>query len=175
MKYGRIEGPIYCRYARTAPVLNSSLASEYGLEAEMELKPEFGFSVEQGRNVKLRLVLNKRSSRMTCHAKIDWVKEDPSTGECKVRFSHLSLSDDEFKVLFDNFTEQPLKDLVFGETVRKTPEEAIPVIKGQDQKEIVRDKALTLPVVLIEKIDEKRGDTPFSEFVVKILKDRLGD
>jgi hypothetical protein len=40
MKYGRIEGPIYCRYARIAPVLNSSLASEYGLEAEMELKPE---------------------------------------------------------------------------------------------------------------------------------------
>ena len=173
MKYGKINGPVYCRYARTPPVLNSAFASEFGIQAEMGLKPQPGIKIEEGRNVKLRLILDERRIRMTCHARIDWVEVDQKTGEYRVFFSQLSLSDDEFKVLLENLSEEPRTELTFGNGVRYAEDAALPLTKGHDDKEILRDKALTLPVSLIEKFDTRRGATPFSEFVVAVLSERL--
>ncbi|MCP4900325.1 MAG: hypothetical protein GY906_25435 [bacterium] len=170
MKYGKPNGPAYCRYARTRPVLNSAFASEFGIQADMGIKPQPGIKIEEGRNVKLRLILDNRRIRMTCHAQIDWVEVDEETGEYRVFFSQLSLSDDEYKVLLENLSEEPRTELTFGRSIRHAEEAALPLTKGLDDKEILRDKALTLPVRLIEEIDARRGATPFSEFVVAVLE-----
>jgi hypothetical protein len=96
-------------------VVNSRIASEYGIEAEVGVKAQYGPIFAEGKSVKLRLILENRTKRMTCHAKVDWVRDDPATGECKVGLGQLSLSDDEFRVLLDNSTEKPYARLKFTE------------------------------------------------------------
>jgi hypothetical protein len=173
MKYGKVAGPVYCRYARTPPIVNSAFASEYGIQAEMGYKPQPGITIEEGKNVKLRLILDDRKRRMTCHARIDWVEVDDESGEYRVGFSSLSLSDDEFRVLIESFTEERVQALAFGDSVRREEEETVPVTRGDGDQEIMRDKALSLPVSLIEEIDRRRGATPFSEYVVTVLSKYL--
>ncbi len=175
MKYVHVDGLVYCRFAYTPPVVNSRIASEYGIEAEVGVKAQYGPIFDEGKNVKLRLILENRTKRMTCHAKVDWVRDNPATGECKVGLSQLSLSDDEFRVLLDNSSEEPYARLKFTESVRHEVEETVPIIRGADERVIMRIKAVELPVELIELIDEKRGATPFSVFVTEVLRDRLAD
>jgi len=173
MNYGKVNGTIYCRYANTAPIINSSLANEYGVEALLGSLTKCGFLLEEGRNVKLRFILDNRKLRMTCHARIDWTRQDEAEDRIKVGFSHLSLTDAEFRILTSYFVEGQDIPLVFTESVRQSDFEATPVIRDEESKEIVRDKAIRMPVELIEAIDERRGDKSFSEFVVKALKTYL--
>ncbi|MBW1877865.1 MAG: hypothetical protein JRI25_16245 [Deltaproteobacteria bacterium] len=172
MKYGKIDGPVYCRYARTEPVINSQLASELGIQARLGIRAQHGLTIEVGKPVKLRMVFDNRKRRMTCHAFVDWVEEE-SSGEYRVGFSKLSLSKDEFKVLLNTLSDWPDAEGIFGDTVRWATTETAPVTTADDAKEILRNKAVTLPVGLIEKIDEIRGETPFSEFVVGLLRQHV--
>ncbi len=169
MKYGQLEGPIYCRYAHTVPVINSELAAEFGLEAYIR-----GVKLAPGRNVKLRLFVNGGTKRMTCHAKIDWVEEEGGGGGChKMGLSHLSLSDEEFHVLLDNFAARPSQAVEFSESVRQDAQAPPPLTRDSEGIEIVRDKAVTFPVALIEEIDERRADQPFSQFVEAAVRSYL--
>ena len=172
MRYGKLEGPIYCRYAKTSSIINSVLAREIGVEAPLGYRPEYGFRIEAGRNVKLRMMLDNRKRRMTCHAKIDRVREDAKTGEHIISFSHLSLSEDEFKVLMASFTEEEVPSVAFGETVRDATCDSIP-LAAEGPEALIRDKAVTMPVSLIDLIDEKRGEVSFSAFVVAALTEKL--
>jgi hypothetical protein len=172
MRYGKIEGTIFFRLAKTAPIINSALATDYGLEAPLACAPQYG--IEPGKNVKLRFFFGDARQRMTCHARIDWVKEQKATGEHKIGFSHLSLSDDEFKVLIESFTEPMETSAELRGSVRQL-EEATTIVLGQDDRDVMRDKAVTMPVSLIDKIDRARGKTPFSEFVVSIVAAQLKD
>jgi len=172
MKYGKIDGPVYCRYAKTLPVVNSDMALEYGIQARLGIRAQHGLTIEVGKPVKLRMVFDNRKKRMTCHAFVDWVEEEAS-GEFRVGFSRLSLSRDEFKVLLNTLSDWPDAEGIFGDTVRWATDDTVPVTTGDDAEEIVRDKAVTMPVGLIEKIDEKRGEIPFSKFVVKVLNEYL--
>ncbi|MFC1851694.1 hypothetical protein ACFL27_16005 [candidate division CSSED10-310 bacterium] len=173
MKYGHLKGHVYCRYAKTPPIINSSLAYEYGIKTLMGIKLKHGFELEVGKNVKVRMILDNRTSRITCHATIDWVDKDEQTREYKIGLGSLSLSEDEFKVLLDNYTEESLEEMDFGDTVRLETAQTAPVTVGEGSRDIKRDKAITLPVTLIDQIDDQRGETSFSDFVVKILKDYL--
>ncbi len=167
MEYRHVNGPVYCRYAFTPPVINSKLAYQYGIEAPSIL------SLDVGSNVKLRLLLADGKKRITCHAIIDWVNADEATGEFKVGLSNLSLTDEEFEVLIDNFVDAPKLPLEFGESVRDKGLESEPVIGGERVQEIKRIKAVTLPVSVIEDIDAKRGDHQFSAFVTNALREYL--
>ena len=177
MEYKHVNGPVYCRFAVTPPVINSDLADQIGIVAPCQLDERAGSHVglKAGSNVKLRMLLDNRSQRITCHAKIDWVREDEWTERCNVAFSHLSLSDDEFQVMLENCVEQPGGEVEFVETVRNKGMESAPVTLAGSEKDIVRVKAITLPVSLIEEIDAKRGSVAFSEFVATALLERLKD
>jgi len=175
MKYVHVDGLVYCRFAQTPPVVNSGIASDYGIEAEVGAKTQYGPVFDEGKNVKLRLILDNRTKRMTCHGKVDWVRDNPDTGERRIGLSQLSLSDDEFRMLLDHSSEKPKARLKFTESVRHEVEETVPIIRGADERVIMRIKAVELPVELIELIDEKRGATPFSEFVTEVLRDRLAE
>lgn len=170
MKYGSVAGPVYCRYARTAPIINSDLAHQYGIEARVGSRTQHAFKLEEGKNVKLRMILEERTRRMTCHARIDWVRKDEATGEYRLGLSHLSLSDDEFGVLLNNFVDEPTDSLAIVDTVRRDTEQTAPVVTGEGEKVIMRDKAVSMPVELIERIDETRGELTFSEFVVAAIR-----
>ncbi len=172
MKYGHLEGHVYCRYAKTPPIINSNFAEQYGVEASLPATSG-SFMLEEGKTVKLRLVFDNRRKRMTCHAQVDWVKKEEN-GKQLIGFSHLSLSDEEFKVLLNNFAETPQQGFTFGDTVRDGTDDIAPLVKTADAKDITRIKAITIPVGLIEEIDSKRKETPFSEFVIRALKDYLG-
>lgn len=163
MEYRHVRGPVYCRYAYTPPIINSELAMELGIEASSVVR------LDEGSNVKLRMVLEDQNKRMTCHAKIDWVKQNEQTGDYRVGLSHLSLSDDEFRVLRRSLIEEPSKALEFGAKVTDKGLEVEPLIRGEEEVEIKRIKALTLPVALIEAIDSARGEVPFSEFVARAI------
>jgi hypothetical protein len=167
MEYKHVNGQAYCRYAATPPIINSSLATQYGIEVLSMV------NLEQGRNVKLRVVLEDRSNRMTCHAVIDYVQQDESIGQYKVGFSQLSLTDDEFRLLLQSFVDKSERVLEITETVRDKGMEAPPVTDLESLKEITRIKAVTLPVSLIEEIDMKRGEDSFSDFVTKALNKYL--
>ena len=173
MKYGHIEGPILFRYARTAPIINSPHALEFGVQAALGFNPELGARIEIGRSVKVRLFLDGHRSHMTCHAKIAWFDRVGGGNTANIGLSHLSLSDDEFSMLFGAFTAEPVTRATFGETVRLTTDDSSPVVRDSREHPILRHKALTLPVLLIERVDEERGDTPFSEFVVQALLDHM--
>ena len=163
MEYRHVKGPVYCRYAFTPPIINSELALELGIEASSAVR------LDEGSNVKLRMVLEDQDKRITCHAKIDWVKQNEHTGDFRVGLSHLSLSDGEFRVLRRSLVEEPSKQLEFGERVTDKGLGVEPVISGEEEGDIKRIKALTLPVALIEAIDSSRGEVPFSEFVARAV------
>ena len=92
MRYGKSAGPVYCRYASTAPVINSELAGQYGLIVEMDKHHRDARRLEAGRHVKLRMLINNRKNRLTCHGTVDWVEVDARHEVYSVGFSHLSLS-----------------------------------------------------------------------------------
>ena len=167
MEYRNVNGPVYCRYAFTPPVINSDLAYEYGIQAPSHI------DLVEGRNVKLRMILDDRSLRITCHGKIDWVKKDEAGGELRVGLSHLSLSDQEFGVLMRNFSDGTDLPLEFGEQVRDKGLESEPFTSTEPETEIERIKAVSLPLAIIEAIDMKRGSVSFSKFVAQALRDYL--
>jgi hypothetical protein len=165
MEYRHVDGPVYCRYALTPPVINSALAEKYGIEAPSAV------AMDEGKNVKLRMVVENGTVRMTCHARVDWVKEDESTGEYRVGLSRLSLADPEFRILARNFVARSARPIVLGKTVRDKAAESAPVTVGDSKEEITRVKGVTLPVSLIEAVDAIRGELGFSRFVVKVLRE----
>jgi hypothetical protein len=175
MEYKPVNGPVYCRYAITPPVINSAFAHKIGILAPMEMDLGAGSNVQlrEGSNVKLRMLLDERRLRMTCHATIDWLTRDESTGKYTVGLGQLSLSDAEFQVLLKNVADKPDDFVVFGETVRDKGPEAPPLTLTEDRQEITRAKAVTMPVSLIEEIDVRRGKVPFSEFVAAAVKTYL--
>ena len=169
MKYRHVNGRVYSRYAFTPPVVNSDLASAYGIEAPSSVP------LDEGSSVKVRIVLGHISKRMTCHAVVDHVAADESSGTYSVAFGKLSLSDDEFEILLNNCVEKGDLEIEFGETVRRGGVDTSPVTKGQEGEEISRVKAVTLPIGLIEAIDSKRGDVPFSKYVTTALRKATED
>lgn len=171
MEYKHIDGSVYSRYASSPPVINSSLAWKYGVQVPCPLEPGSYSHFEVGSNVKLRLVINGGKKKMTCHGMIDWVEKDEATGACMVGFGHLSLTEEEFRVLERSFSDRSEIPLVFGQTVRDKAREAEPVIVTSDEaREIMRLKAVNFPVSVIEAIDEHRGETPFSEFITEAVR-----
>jgi len=170
MEYKHIAGEVHSRQALTPPVLNSELALRFGIRVPSFVEPTEFTGFQQGQNVKLRLVVDGGSRRMTCHAKIDWIERDESSGQYVVGFGHLSLTDEEFRVLRDNFAEGPAAPLQFGVRVREKGTDAELVAISHDALEIMRFKAINFPVSVIEAIDKNRGDTSFSEFVTNAVK-----
>ncbi len=164
MEYKHLKGQAYCRYASTPPIINSPLAYNYGIEVQSMM------DVEAGRNVKLRVVLEDRSKRMTCHARIDYAQRDESIGQWRVGFSNLSLNDVEFRLLLQSFVDKSERVLEFADTVRDKGVDVPPVTESDNLAKISRMKAVELPVNLIEEIDMKRGEVPFSKFVIKALE-----
>ncbi len=167
MEYRHVRGPVYCRYAYTPPIINSDLALELGIEASSAVH------LDEGSNVKLRIILEDEGKRMTCHAKIDWVKDNQQTGDYRVGLSHLSLSDAEFRVLRRSLVGESSKHMEFGARVTDKGLTVEPLIHGEEEVELKRIKALTLPVALIEAVDSARGDVPFSEFVTRAIAEYL--
>jgi hypothetical protein len=174
MKYKYVNGPVFCRYAGTPPIINSKLAEEYGIEASSFVE------LEQGRNVKVRMVLENRTQRMTCHAKVAWVKRDEAAAGAFderwiVGLNSLSLTDDEFEVLLTNFVEEPESPLELLERLRDAASEISPVAFPGREEQVLRIKAVTMPVGLIDEVDAKRGNVQFSEFVSRAVKNYLKD
>lgn len=171
MIYRHVDGIVYSRYALTPPVINSEIAREFGLQVPCPVQPgQFG-GLEPGRNVKLRLVIEKGTKKMTCHARIDWVKIDETTSRCLVGFGSLSLTDAEFQLLGKNCVEEPTKELEFLERIEDKALEAAPVVGTDQIKEIMRLKVVNFPVTVIEAVDAHRGETSFSEFVTNAVRD----
>jgi hypothetical protein len=176
MEYKHVNGPVYCRFALTPPVINSERAYEYGVEAPslIDIQAGSNLTLKEGSNVKIRMLLDNRSKRMTCHAKIDYVIKNEAKGETRVGIGHLSLSDAEFRVLMENFTQEPIEPLEVTERVEDRGIEAKPVAEADLLIGTTRIKAVTFPVGLIDEIDAKRGEVPFSEFVTNAIKAYLG-
>ncbi len=172
MEYKHVNGPVYCRFALTPPIINSPRAHEYGIEAPSMIDLHAGSNIrlKEGSNVKLRMLLDNRSKRMTCHAKIEYVIQDEARGETSIGFGHLSLSDEEFGVLMENFSEEPVGPVEVAERVEDKGIEAKPVTEAELFLETTRIKAVTLPVNLMEEIDARRGEVPFSEFVSRAIR-----
>jgi hypothetical protein len=173
MEYMHIDGLVYSREALTPPIVNSPAAHRYGIKVPCAQEPSQFAGPNVGSNVKLRLVVDGGTKKMTCHAKIDWIEADPETGKSFVGFGSLSLTDDEFRILAAHFTEEPTHPLEFGTTVRDKASQAVTVKVSGEATEIMRLKAVNFPVSLIEAIDENRGTTPFSEFVAKAIREYL--
>lgn len=176
MEYRHVNGPVYCRFALTPPIINSPRASDYGIEAPslIDLHAGSNLTLKEGTNVKIRMLLDNRSKRMTCHAKIDYVVRDEDRGETRVGLGQLSLSDAEFAILMENFTNAPIEPLEVTERVEDKGAEAKPVTEAELMLETTRIKAVTFPIGLIEEIDDRRGEVPFSEFVTRAVKAYLG-
>ena len=172
MKYLQPDGSIYCRYARTPPVANSAMAAQCGLRALLWAKSQYGFHVEAGRSVKMRVVFGDRTGRLTCHAMIDWVEVDAATSRYEVGLSQLSLTDGEFELLLSKCADHSAADAIFAESVRRAATPDAPVAGSG---EAVRHKAVTMSVALIEEIDERRGDTPFSRFIEDAVRAYLAE
>jgi len=170
MEYKHVDGTIYSRFAGTPPILNSELAFSIGLAVPLSIGPisESDFSV--GKNVKLRIVIENSTKRMTCHARIDWVKRDEGSGTWSIGFGSLSLTDEEFAVLSRSFVERTPFPLQFGEGVRDKGKAADAVAISDTAREITRLKAVNLPVSVIELVDGHRGSATFSEFVVQAIR-----
>ena len=169
MRYKYVTGPVYCRYASTPPIINSELAEEYGIEARSFVE------LEQGRNVKVTILLENQSKRMSCHAKVAWVKWDETAGGAFderwiVGLNHLSLTNEEFVVLLENLVEEPECPLELRDRVRDMAGKSIPVTFPGKEEQVTRIKAVTMPVNLIDEIDSKRGDVPFSQFVTTAIR-----
>jgi hypothetical protein len=177
MEYRHVNGPVYCRFAKTPPILNSEFAIRFGIEAfsEFDAAVVGTDSLKNGTDVKLRLLLNDRGQQMTCHAKIDYVVKDDATGECRIGFGSLSFSDQEFGILMESFTDLPSAPLELTGSVRTKGIDAMPVTSEPKLAEATRIKAITFPVILIDEIDLRRGETPFSEFVAAAVREYLQD
>jgi hypothetical protein len=173
VEYRAIRGTVYSRSALSPPIVNSNLSLTYGLSVPCMMEPGQYSGLSVGGNVKLRMVVDRGKKKITCHAKVDWIRENERTGQCYVGFGSLSLSDDEFKILLTNFTDEHGKPLEFGRSVRDKAPEAEPVIITETAKEIMRQKAVNFPVSVIEEIDSKRGPIPFSEFVVQAVREHF--
>ena len=173
MEYKHIDGAVHSRVASTPPIINSDLAFKYGIQVASFVEPTQYTGFGEGQNVKLRLVLEDGTKRITCHARIDWAKKDEETGQQLIGFGHLSLTDEEFKVLERHFVEKSEKLLEFGVRVRDRAREAESVTVSAQAREIMRLKAVNFPVSVIEAIDENRGDIPFSEFVTVAVRDYI--
>ena len=173
MDYKHIDGLVYSRYASTPPVINSELAFQYGIKVPCTVDPGQFSGFEEGRNVKLRLVVGGGAKKITCHAKIDWIKRDELSNDLYMGFGNLSLTDDEFEVLQKSFMEDKGEVLEFGVRVRDQAREAQSVVVSNTAKEIMRLKAVHFPVSVIEGIDEKRGNVSFSDFVTNAVREFL--
>lgn len=173
MEYKHIDGAVHSRVASTPPVINSDLALKYGIQVASFVEPSQFTQFGEGQNVKLRLVLDGGTKRITCHAIIDWTRRDEATGQWLVGFGHLSLTDEEFRVLERNFVEKSERPLEFGVSVRDKAREAQSVTVSSEAKEIMRLKAVNFPVSVIEAIDENRGDISFSVFVTAAVRDYI--
>jgi hypothetical protein len=169
MEYKNIEGSVFSRQALSPPIINSELASEYGIQAPCLVEPGQYSGPEVGRSVKLRIVVNGGTKKMTCHGTIDWVRPD-GTGTYHVGFGNLSLSDEEFKILTRYFTTGSEIPVEFVPRLREKAPEADPVVVTEVAQEILRYKAVHFPVSVIELIDEHRGEDSFSEFVTKAVR-----
>jgi hypothetical protein len=172
MEYKSIPGPVFSRTALSPPVINSSLALQFGLRVPCVASPGQFSGLQEGVNVKLRMVVDRGTKKMTCHAKVDWIKED-SPGTTFVGFGSLSLSDEEFAVLLRDFAKEPGSRLEIGERVRDKAPEVEPLLISDTAREIMRLKAVNFPVSVIEEIDAHRGSTTFSEFVVHAVRQSL--
>ena len=167
MEYKHVNGQAYFRYANTPPIMNTPLANQYGIEVLSLMK------LEGGRNVKLRIVMDDRRTRMTCHARVDYVHRDEAAYQYRVGFSNLSFSDAEFRFLLGNFVPESEKILEVADSVRGKGSDITPGIGSGSLEGVTRIKAVTLPVGLIEEIDDKRGPETFSDFVRKALTECL--
>ncbi|MEW6351974.1 MAG: hypothetical protein AB1646_23230 [Thermodesulfobacteriota bacterium] len=172
MEYRHVNGPVYCRFASTPPIVNSPLAEQYGIEAPTDVDVDVVGcdTLKTGTDVKLRLLLDGRTKQMTCHAKIDYVMRDVAGGKTRIGFGQLSFSDKEFQKLIESFTEQAFEPVEITDRVEDKGLGARPVSQELDLSEATRIKAVTFPVALIDEIDSKRGDTPFSEFVADAVR-----
>jgi hypothetical protein len=128
MEYKHVNGRVLSRYAFTPPVVNSEPANAYGIDAPSSVP------LDEGSNVKLRVVLDNLSQRMTCHARVDRVAKDETSGAYAVAFGQLSFSDDEFEILLRNCVDQPPITLEFGRTVRGGEEDTEPGPSGRRAK-----------------------------------------
>ncbi len=176
MEYRHVNGPVYCRFANTPPIVNSPLAEQFGIEAPIEVDMDVVGcdTLKSGTDVKLRLVLDGRTKQMTCHAKIDYVLKDETAGKIKIGFGRLSFSDKEFQKLTESFAEEACEPVEITERVTDKGLEARPVSQELDLSEATRIKAVTFPVALIDAIDATRGDTPFSAFVAEAVRQHIG-
>ncbi|MBI5572317.1 MAG: hypothetical protein HY914_20405 [Desulfomonile tiedjei] len=170
MEYMHIAGHVYSRNALTPPVINSDIALKFGIQVACNVAPGQYAGPNVGSNVKLRLLVDGGTRRMTCHAKVDWVREDPDAEECLVGFGSLSLTDEEFWILERNFSDRPRQPLEFGTSVRDKATAAETVRVSSQAREIMRLKAVNFPVSIIEAIDESRGPVSFSEFVTNAVR-----
>jgi hypothetical protein len=100
MEYKHVKGRVASAYAFTPPAVKSDLAHAYGIEAPSTVL------LDQGSNVKLKIVLDQLSKKMTCHAVVDRCTRDESSEAYAIAFGQLSLADDEFQLLVNNFVEQ---------------------------------------------------------------------
>jgi len=173
MKYKHIDGTVHSRVASTPPIINSDQAFKYGIQVGSFVEASQFTQFSEGQSVKLRLVLDGGTKRITCHARIDWIRKDEATGQQLVGFGHLSLSGEEFRVLERNFVEKSQQPLEFGVRVRDKAREAESVTVSSEAKEIMRLKAVNFPVSVIEAIDESRGDVSFSQFVALAVRDYI--
>jgi hypothetical protein len=169
MEYKSIDGPVYSRHAMSPPIINSALAAQYGIKAPCVVEPGQYGGIEVGGNVKLRLLVDNGSRKITCHGMIDWIKTD-DMGKSYIGFGSLSLSDEEFRILQRNFVDETSQSVEFVPRVREKATEAEAVIIADVTHEIMRYKAVHFPVSVIEAIDLMRGDTSFSEFVVSAVR-----
>jgi hypothetical protein len=170
MEYKSIDGRVFSREASSPPIINSEMGTKYGIKAPCMVEPGQYAGIEVGANVKLRLLVDGGTKKITCHGKIDWIKSDKATGKWYVGFGSLSLSDDEFRLLEQNFVEQTEKPVEFVRKVRDMATEAETVVAVGTASEIMRYKAVNFPVSVIEAIEIMREDTPFSEFVVSAVR-----
>ncbi len=170
MDYRSINGTVYSRYASSPPVINSELALKCGIRVPCNIEPGHYSGFTEGRSMKLRMVFADGKKKMTCHGQIDWVEMDQETGQCMVGFGHLSLTEEEFRVLEHYFTDTAAAPLEFAQSVRDKGREAESVVGTEIAKEIMRLKAVSFPVSVIEAIDEHRGSIAFSEYVTKAVK-----
>lgn len=173
MEYKNILGTIYSRLASTPPVINSALALDYGLRAPCNVEPGVVTGIMPGANVKLKLIFSDPNQKLTCHGKIDWVKTDSDLQRTYIGFGHLSLSEKEFKFILPFFTTTDQTEFKHVETLRDQSPQAPIVFSMEEAHEIYRLKAINFPVSIIEEIDEKRGSTGFSKFVISAVKQYL--
>jgi hypothetical protein len=171
MEFKAVDGSIYCRPALTPPITNSEFAPRVGLRARSHIDLESGGNVplKPGSNVKLRILLDGGAKRMTCHARIHGFERDRGGGATEVYFDELSLSDEEFRLLWNYMRDERGRVFELTDTVRNMgPKASVypAVVQGQAP---ARVKAVTIPVSLIERIDEARGSMRFSEFVCKAV------